>query len=137
MCASELVGTALLVGIGLSIVILDEGRGSLVAKVLPSPAGRLALTGLLFGATGMTIALSPVGKIRGAHINPVVSVAFWLERTLPGRALLPFIMSQLAQLLALLLGTVGRHRDCRARPALAPAAGGSRSRYRQARPFRE
>ncbi|MHB8458324.1 MAG: aquaporin, partial [Acidimicrobiales bacterium] len=95
MCASEMIGTALLVGIGLSIVIFDFGRGSPVSAVLPSAAARRALTGGLFGATGMTIALSPVGRISGAHINPVVSIAFWAERTLPTRALLAFMASQL------------------------------------------
>ncbi|MGH9920604.1 MAG: aquaporin [Nitrososphaerales archaeon] len=69
-CVSEAIGTALLVAVGLSIVIFDEGRGSHLAHVLPSEAERRALTGMLFGATGMTIALSPVGRISGAHINP-------------------------------------------------------------------
>ncbi|MHB8594483.1 MAG: hypothetical protein ACYDB3_09180, partial [Acidimicrobiales bacterium] len=45
MCASELIGTALLVVIGLSIVIFDLGRGSPMAAVLPSAAARRALTG--------------------------------------------------------------------------------------------
>lgn len=125
MCASELVGTALLVGVGLSIVIFDQGRGSPLAHVLPSEGGRLALTGLLFGATGMTIALSPVGKISGAHINPVVSIAFWLERTLPGRAVAPFVMSQL------LGATVG------ALPLLAWGGMGRSVAYGATRPGRQ
>ncbi|MHB1498743.1 MAG: MIP/aquaporin family protein [Acidimicrobiales bacterium] len=94
LCLAELVGTALLVGIGLSFVILDFGRGSPVATMLPSDAARRALTGALFGATGMTIALSPVGRISGAHINPVVSLAFWAEGALPGRTLVGFAVSQ-------------------------------------------
>lgn len=95
MCASELIGTALLVLIGLSIVIFDFGRGSPLIAVLPSAAARRALTGGLFGATGMSIALSPVGRVSGAHINPVVSIAFWFERTLPTKALVGFVASQL------------------------------------------
>jgi len=95
MCVSELIGTALLVLIGLSIVIFDLGRGSPMAAVLPSAAARRALTGGLFGATGMSIALSPIGRVSGAHINPVVSIAFWVERTLSTRALVAFAASQL------------------------------------------
>lgn len=95
MCAAEMVGTALLVAIGLSIVIFDEGRGSVLATLLPSAGGRRALTGALFGATGMTIALSPIGRKSGAHINPVVSLAFWCEGALPTRTLLVFVPSQL------------------------------------------
>lgn len=94
LCLAELVGTALLVMIGLSFVILDFGAGSPVAAALPSAGARRALTGGLFGATGMLIALSPVGRVSGAHINPVVSLAFWVERALPGRTLVAFVASQ-------------------------------------------
>ncbi len=94
-CLAEGLGTALLVGVGLSIVVFNFGKGSPVAAALPSLAGRRALTGFLFGATGMTIALSPIGKVSGAHINPIVSVAFWVERTLPLRAAAAYIASQI------------------------------------------
>ena len=43
----------------------------------------------------MSIALSPVGRVSGAHINPVVSLAFWLEKALPTRAFVGFVASQL------------------------------------------
>lgn len=92
---SELVGTAVLVGVGLSIVIAVNGPGSPLVPLL-SPAARRALTGGLFGATGMTVALSPVGRISGAHINPVISLAFWAEGSLPHRALPVFVAAQLA-----------------------------------------
>ena len=95
-CLAEGLGTALLVAVGLSIVIFNFGKGSPMAAALPSLAARRALTGFLFGATGMTIALSPIGKVSGAHINPVVSVAFWVERTLPLRAAAAYIASQVA-----------------------------------------
>lgn len=94
LCLAELVGTAVLVAVGLSFVIVDFWHGSPVAAALPSAAGRRALTGGLFGATGMAIALSPVGRVSGAHINPVVSLAFWAEGALPGRTLVAFVLSQ-------------------------------------------
>lgn len=94
-CLSELIGTALLVGVGLSIVIVDFAPHGPLASLVPSVAARRALTGLLFGATGMSIALSPVGKVSGAHINPVISLAFWIEGSLPGRAVVPYMASQL------------------------------------------
>jgi aquaporin Z len=96
LCLAELVGTALLVAIGLTFVIIDFGRGSPVAAVVPPAAARRALTGALFGATGMAIALSRVGRVSGAHINPVVSLAFWAEGALPGRTLVGFVVSQCA-----------------------------------------
>lgn len=96
LCLAEFVGTALLVAVGLSFVILNFGTGSPVAGVLPSAAARRALTGGLFGATGMAIALSRVGRVSGAHINPVVSLAFWAEGALPARTLIGFVLSQSA-----------------------------------------
>jgi len=48
-CASELVGTALLVAVGLSIVIVDFAPHGPLAEVPPSVPARRALTGLLFG----------------------------------------------------------------------------------------
>jgi aquaporin Z len=80
---AEFVGTALLVAIGCSLVVLDFAPQSPVARLVPSPALRRAITGFLFGSTGMAIALSPVGRESGAHINPVVSLAFWARRKLP------------------------------------------------------
>ena len=56
---SELVGTALLVLVGLSLVILMFGEGSPVKAVLPSEGWRRLITGFLFGTTGTTGALKP------------------------------------------------------------------------------
>lgn len=72
---AELAGTGLLVAIGLSIVILDTSPEGPIAPVL-DPQARLALTGFLFGSIGALIAVSPIGKASGAHINPVVTLAF-------------------------------------------------------------
>ena len=92
---AELVGTALLVGVGLSIVILMFGTGSPVPRWLPGPGLRRALTGFLFGCVGATIAVSQVGKHSGAHINPVVTLAFVLLGTLRGRHGLAYVAAQL------------------------------------------
>ncbi len=94
--ASELVGTAVLVGVGVSIVILDFGTGSPVPRLLPDPAVRRLVTGFLFGSTGALIALSPVGRISGAHINPVVTLAFWMRGNLGGGHALATMAAQLA-----------------------------------------
>lgn len=110
---AELIGTALLVGVGLSIVILDLGRGTPLPAVLPSPLERRALTGVLFGSVGASIALSPVGRMSGAHINPVVSLVFWLDGALPTAALGVYVLGQaigaiLGALPLALFGSMGR-----------------------------
>ena len=93
---SELVGTALLVLVGLSLVILMFGEGSPVKGVLPSEGWRRLITGFLFGTTGALIALSPVGARSGAHINPVVTLAFRVMGKLDLRTTLGYVIAQLA-----------------------------------------
>lgn len=89
-----MVGTAILVAVGLSFVIVDIAPKGPVAAVIPAALARRALTGVLFGSVGASIALSPVGKVSGAHINPVVSLVFWLEGTMPSAALGVYVLAQ-------------------------------------------
>lgn len=91
---AEAVGTALLVAVGGSLVIVDFAPASPISQWLPAEVRR-ALTGGLFGSVGALIALSPVGKVSGAHINPVVTLAFWVRRRLPGMVALGYVAAQL------------------------------------------
>lgn len=93
---SEFVGTALLLAVGLSIVILDFGANSPVVRLLPDAALRRLITGFLFGSTGALIAISPVGKHSGAHINPVVTLAFWLLGKMRASLATGYVAAQLA-----------------------------------------
>ena len=66
---AELAGTAILMLGGLTAVALDFGRGSPVAAAIPSVSARLLLTGALFAATGSLVAISPLGRLSGAHVH--------------------------------------------------------------------
>jgi aquaporin Z len=92
---AELVGTALLVIGGLSLVIVMFGEGSPMTRLVPSEWLRMSLTGFLFGALGTAIALSWVGKTSGAHINPAVTLGFWMMHKLDLRAAIGYIVAQL------------------------------------------
>jgi aquaporin Z len=92
---SELVGTAVLLLGGLSLVIFMFGAGSPMERIVPSVVLRQILTGFLFGCIGATIALSPVGKESGAHINPAVTLGFWLMQKLDARTALGYVVAQL------------------------------------------
>ena len=94
--ASELIGTALLVLVGLSLVILMFGTGTPMARLIPGEVLRRLITGFFFGTTSAVIALSPVGKVSGAHINPVVTMAFLLFRKLDPRTAIVYILAQSA-----------------------------------------
>ena len=91
---SEFIGTALLIGIGVSFVILDFGKGSPVVSLIPSPGIRRALTGFLFGGTGMLVTFSPVGKWSGAHINPVVTFSFWMKGKINSAMAIGYVIAQ-------------------------------------------
>jgi aquaporin Z len=93
---SELIGTGLLVLVGLSLVILMFGTGTPMAHLFPSGGLRRIITGFLFGTTGALIALSPVGMRSGAHINPVVTLAFCLMGKLDLRTTIGYILAQLS-----------------------------------------
>lgn len=93
---AEFAGTALLVGVGVSIVILDFGQGSPVVALVTSTGLRSVLTGFLFGVTGASIAVSPLGKASGAHINPVVTLAFWLKGKMSAPHAVGYVIAQLA-----------------------------------------
>ncbi|RYE35773.1 MAG: aquaporin family protein [Sphingobacteriaceae bacterium] len=125
---SEFIGTALLLLIGLSAVILINGKGSPIIKLIPDAGARRAISGFLFGTTGCLITLSPVGKISGAHINPIVSIAFWLRKNMQFKNMLGFILAQMAGavigcLPLLFWGDEGKSMDFGATvPAPLPAA---------------
>lgn len=93
--ASEAAGTALLLFFGLNIVIFNWGEGSIVAKMIPSEFIRTILTGFMFGCVGCLVSLSFVGKISGAHINPAVSIAFWLRGKMRTNAMIGYIVGQM------------------------------------------
>ena len=96
----EFLGTAFLLAGGLSAVYLDFGPTSPVAAHLTSHGARLLLTGLLFAGTGSLVALSPLGRRSGAHLNPAVTVAFWTQRKVHPHDLTGYVIAQILGALA-------------------------------------
>lgn len=93
--AAEVLGTALLVFVGLSTVIALWGMGSPFRDWPIVPAWRRFLNGLLFGSVGAAIAYSPLGRISGAHINPAMTWAFLLAGRLKWRDAACYLAAQL------------------------------------------
>jgi aquaporin Z len=100
---AEAAGTALLLLGGLSAVCLDFGPHSVIADRIPSVSLRLLITGLLFAGTGSLVAVSPLGKLSGAHLNPVVTLAFRITGRVHDHDLLGYVV---AQVLGAIVGTV-------------------------------
>ncbi|WP_329403483.1 MIP/aquaporin family protein [Streptomyces melanogenes] len=55
----------------------------------------LGVVGALVAVLLAGLILSPAGRGSGAHLNPAVSVALWLMRAFPGRAVVPYAVGQL------------------------------------------
>jgi aquaporin Z len=113
---SEFIGTALLLLAGLSIVIFMFGSGSPMATLIPNVKVRQIITGFLFGSVGASIALSNIGKMSGAHINPAVTMVFWLFRKIEGRLAITYVLAQLTGAIIgclplLIWGSMGRSID--------------------------
>jgi aquaporin Z len=92
----EFIGTALLLIGGLSAICLDFGANSAIAVHVPSHSTRLLITGLLFAGAGSLVAISPLGRRSGAHLNPAVTLAFWLRGNVHRHDLLGYSVSQVA-----------------------------------------
>lgn len=83
---AEALGTFALVFAGCGAIVVDGLYGGVLGHL-----GVCAVFGLV-----VTVMIYAVGNISGAHINPAVSIAFFIAGRLNGRLLLPYIGSQLA-----------------------------------------
>lgn len=110
---AEFAGTAILISVGLSIVIAMFGTSSPTITIIPDPGIRRLITGFLFGTTGALIAVSGIGKISGAHINPAVTLSFWILGKIDAIHAVGYMIAQgagavLGAMPLLLWGDIGR-----------------------------
>lgn len=92
----EFLGTALMLTGGLSAVFFDFGPSSPVAPYVHTTSDRFLVTGVLFAGAGSLIALSPIGRLSGAHLNPVVTLAFWTQGRVRSVDLVGYLLAQFA-----------------------------------------
>lgn len=97
--ACEFAGTAFQLAAGFSVVALLESPRSPATSALPAWS-RLVLIGIAFGVLAAAVALSPAGRRSGAHLNPAVTVGFWLRGHTPSRDVLGYVLAQAAGALA-------------------------------------
>jgi aquaporin Z len=83
---SEFIGTFALVFVGTGAIVADDVYAGVVTHV------GIALA---FGLVVMTM-IYAVGDVSGAHLNPAVSVGFWLAGRFSGRKVLPYTVSQIS-----------------------------------------
>lgn len=84
--AAEFIGTFALVFAGTGAIVIDETTNGAVTHV------GVALT---FGLVVLAM-IYTVGDISGAHLNPAVSLGFFVARRFPFGEVTPYVCSQLA-----------------------------------------
>lgn len=93
-CAAEFAGTFFMVAWGLSAVVFVMSASSPMLSLVPIYRVRLLLTGILFAAGGTLVVYSPLGQRSGGHINPAVSLTFWMLGKMGGRDLALYSLAQ-------------------------------------------
>lgn len=81
---AEIIGTFALIFCGTGAIIINQQTGGVI-----SHAGVAATWGLIVAAMIYT-----VGDISGAHLNPAVTIGFWVAKVFPAKEILPYIISQ-------------------------------------------
>ena len=83
---AECIGTFMLVFAGTGAIIINDVYGGVITHI-----GIAASFGLIVLAVIYTY-----GETSGAHINPAVTLAFWIANRFPGKWVAPYIISQCA-----------------------------------------
>src|SRR5262245_17739818 len=82
--AAEAFGTFALVFAGTGAIVIDGVSGGAITHV------GVALT---FGLVVLAL-IYALGDVSGAHLNPAVTLGFWMARRFPGRQVGPYLLAQ-------------------------------------------
>lgn len=87
---AEIFGTFILLFCGAGAIVTNQASGGTVTHVGIALVFGLVVTAIIYA----------IGEISGAHINPAVTIAFWVARRFPGNQVVPYILCQAAGALA-------------------------------------
>ena len=92
--ACEALGTAFNLGVGLCAMFFDFGPGLWPSRHIASHSTRLLITGLIYAGSGSLFAISPPGKVSGAHINPSVTLVMWMRNKMSAVDAAGYVIAQ-------------------------------------------
>ncbi|WP_299461235.1 aquaporin [uncultured Gimesia sp.] len=82
-----------------TFILLFSGAGAIVTNQVSHGTVTHVGIALVFGMV-VTSVIYAIGEISGAHINPAVTIAFWVGRRFPGKEVMPYIICQVIGALA-------------------------------------
>jgi aquaporin Z len=97
--SAELLGTAILMFIVVGAIDVSFDRGW-ISKALAADTWRFLFIGAVAGFAVGLVAISPLGKRSGAHLNPAVTIGFWLRGMMRHRDVAGYIGAQMSGALA-------------------------------------
>jgi len=81
---AEIIGTFAMIFCGTGAIIINQESGGVITHL------GIAITfGLIVAAM-----IYSIGDISGAHLNPSVTIAFWVAKSFSAKEILPYIFSQ-------------------------------------------
>lgn len=89
--AAELIATFILVFAGAGAVIAD----AYISQIRLAPSFGVVGIALAHGLA-LALGIAAIGHISGGHVNPAITVAFWITRRIPLRDAAGYIVAQLA-----------------------------------------
>jgi aquaporin NIP len=87
---AEFLGTLTLVFFGAGSIIINS--------MFPETIGHLGIA-LSFGAV-VFLVIQAFGELSGAHINPAVTLSFWLAKNFPGKHIAGYLTAQISGAIA-------------------------------------
>jgi aquaporin Z len=94
--AAEAAGTALMVLAIIAAASFSLGDGSPVAEALPGRGAGFLVLGAIVAPVVALIAVSPLGRLSGAHLNPAVTLGFWALGRVSRHDVAGYVVAQLA-----------------------------------------
>ena len=83
---AEFAATAILLALSVSAIVAGFATGSPIVTAIPCHDLRRLLTGVLIAGVAVVIVYSPLGRTSGGHMNPAVTLAFFLLGKLTPRS---------------------------------------------------
>src|SRR5687768_18244715 len=76
-----------------TFILVLTGCGAIAVNSLTSGEPQFVGIGLIWGLIVMAVIFT-IGDISGAHINPAVTIAFWVARRFSALDVVPYILAQ-------------------------------------------